>query len=126
MVGLVPPHLDVALVPPVLTPAVLHQPVVVVGVGVIAVSHRQYTVVKVLRAAHGIVVNTLAVEHEAVLAGIDGNGGGPHASNNGLQRVLITRLDINEAVVNAADVGCLEGALVPILSVPGSVGVTLL
>ena len=39
MIVFVPPNLDVALVPPVLGPAVLHQPVVEAGVGVIAVSH---------------------------------------------------------------------------------------
>ncbi len=39
MIVLVPPDLDVALVPPVLAPAVLHKPVVEAGVGVIAVTH---------------------------------------------------------------------------------------
>ena len=39
-VVVVPPHLDVALVSPVSAPAVLHQPVVVLGVRVIAVAHR--------------------------------------------------------------------------------------
>ena len=79
--------------------------------------------VKIIGAALSVVVNTLPVELEVSMAGIDSNGGRSHAGHGTLQRGLITLLDVDEAVVNATDVGCFELALVP---VRGKVGVTLL
>ena len=79
--------------------------------------------VKIIGAALSVVVNTLPVELEVSMAGIDSNGGRSHAGHGTLQRGLITLLDVDEAVVNATDVGCFELALVP---VRGKVWVTLL
>ena len=122
-VVVVSPHLDVALVPPVLGPAVLHQPVVVVGVGVSPVAHSQHSVVQLAGAAVRVVVDTVVVKLEAVLAGVDGDGDGSQPGHGGLQSVLVTLLDVDEAVVNAADVVGTE--LAPV-SVSGRVGVTCL
>ena len=119
----VPPHLDVALVSPVGAPAVLHQPVVVVGDRVIAEAHCQHSVVKVRGAAAGLIVDAVIVELEAVIAGVDGDAGWSHAGHSGLQGQLITLVDVNEAVVSGADVSGREQAPGPVL---GGVGVALL
>ena len=79
--------------------------------------------VQAVGAAPAVVVNTLAVELEVVIAGIDSDGGGSDAGHGSLERGLVTRLDADESVVNATDVGWFELALVPIR---GQVGVTLL
>ena len=123
-VVVVPPHLDVALVTPGVSPAVLHQPVVMVGVRVIAVAHCQHSVVQVRGAAFGLVVDTITVELEAVVAGVDSDADWSHAGHSRLQSRLVTLFNVNEAVISSADVIGLERARVPIVF--GCVGVALL
>ena len=123
----VPSHLDVALNSPVIsTPAVLHQPVVMMGVWVVAITHRQHCVVEVPipGATFWLVVDTFTVELEAIVAGVNGDADWTHAGHSRLQSILVTLLNVNEAVVSGANVIGIERAWIPIVF--GCVGVALL
>jgi len=65
-------HVDVSVVTPRGSPAVLDEPVVLPTHG--SVSDGQYCVVQSVGAASGLVVHTTGVELERVVAGVDGDG----------------------------------------------------
>ena len=123
-VVVIPPHPDVSLLPPGGAPAVLDQPVVLVGVGVSPVPHHQHRVVQVpvTVAALGLVVHPGAVELEAVLAGVNSDGDWAHGGHSGLEHTLVLR-DACQAFLGGAYAAGLELAAA---AVPGCVGVALL
>ena len=124
-VVVIPPHPDVSLLPPGGAPAVLDQPVVLVGVGVSPVPHHQRRVVHVpvTVAALGLVVNPGFVELEAVLAGVNSDGNWANVGHSRLELPLVPLLDDSQAVLSGAHVAVLELAAT---AVPGCVGVALL
>ena len=131
----VPCNLYVAVVAPFLTPAVLYQPVCRAGCFVDTVANSKNAMVQVFGAAFFVPVDTLAVELERLMTGINCHaaralniGSQIHAgeqkscSNLGgdgsFQSILIARLDINEANVPSPLVPWVVSALV-ILSLIG-------
>lgn len=103
-------HLDVALVTPARSPAVLDKPVVAAAGLIGSVTHNQNSVIQVLGITVGLIVHTGAVELEGLVAGIDGNRHGS-LSGNRLSQMLLTALgDVNKSDVLTSDVGLLESA----------------
>jgi len=119
-------HFDVSVHSPVSSPRVLNQPEG--GSRVNTPSNGEDSVIKLRSAASWLVVDSRAVELEGVLRSIDGNRGWSSGDLN-LEIVLITRVDIDEALKGGTRVGSavaassiLSGVWVARLSVDSSVG----
>ncbi len=90
-------HANVALLAPRGAPRVLDEPVVDGRVG--AIADDEHTVIErlALVRARRIDEYALLVEHEVVLGDVDGHRDGTHGGDRLLQRLLVARLDVNEA-----------------------------
>lgn len=110
----IPWHFNEALVTPWSAPRVLHDPVVSRSAKLVlfvAIAHSQHTVIESCRATEVRVVDSMRVELERDVWGIDGNTDGTHAAKGLLQCVFVLWLYIHERGDCSADVWWVESAL---------------
>ncbi len=100
---LVAGHLHVPAFAPRLAPRVLDQPIVHAAPPVGSISDNQDCMVKGLRVACLLSIDTLVVELERAVRRVNGNGNRSNGCNGSLQGILVSFPDIDEAFIGSSN-----------------------